>query len=264
MRGPHPKDRLCFRPQAMRVLSEVAVDLRYLLGRGYSQAASIKLVADHVQLLDRQRKLLFRAVLPPDLAIRIRGARVEASALRGSPLWIDGFNVLITIETALAGGPLLEGDDGFFRDIAAEHGGYRPNEHTEPAVAGIMEALRGLGVARATFLFDRPVSNSGRIAGRIRAALEEAGIGGDAQVVDSPDHEIAKGCAGSDGVVATSDSILLARVPKAFDLARHVAARRAPGAWILRLGAGAEPEGPAPAPLTTDPGSAPGSDPRPC
>ncbi|MBN1422086.1 MAG: DUF434 domain-containing protein [Planctomycetes bacterium] len=262
MRGPHPKDRLCFRPEAMRVLSAVAVDLRYLLGRGYSQAASLKLVSDHVQLLDRQRKFLFRAVMPPELARAIRHRRVVPEALAGAAIWIDGFNVLITIETALAGGPLLEGDDGFLRDIAAQHGGYRPNEHTEPAVARLVAALRDLGVARAAILFDRPVSNSGRMAARMRAALLDAGVEGDAQVANSPDREIAEALAGAaparpPAVAATSDSILLARVPSAFDLARHVVEQDPAAPWILRLDA-------PPNPLTSGPGSAPGSGPGRC
>ena len=49
-------------------------------------------------------------------------------------LWIDGYNVLTTIEAALAGAVIIAGRDGCYRDMASMHGSYRKVEETSPAI----------------------------------------------------------------------------------------------------------------------------------
>ena len=51
---------------------------------------------------------------------------------RGRGLWIDGYNVLTTVEAALAGGVILVGRDGCYRDMASMHGSYRKVSETRP------------------------------------------------------------------------------------------------------------------------------------
>ena len=52
---------------------------------------------------------------------------------------------------------------GRYRDIAGVHGTYRKVAETMPAVELIGARLQQLRVSQARWLFDRPVSNSGRI-----------------------------------------------------------------------------------------------------
>lgn len=80
---------------------------------------------------------------------------------------MDGFNQLITIEAALSGAVILSGADGRLRDLSSVHGTYRSVEETEAALHLLGEALAGAGQVRV--VLDRPVSNSGRLAGRMRA-----------------------------------------------------------------------------------------------
>ena len=57
---------------------------------------------------------------------------------------MDGFNVLTSIEAALAGGVILAGRDGCYRDMASMHGSYRKVEETRPAILGIGSILETL------------------------------------------------------------------------------------------------------------------------
>src|ERR1043165_341306 len=100
----------------MTLLAEGAEDLRYLLGRGYPMRSALTLIGDHLQLFKRQRQFLFRCVTSIRQAEQIRAHAISPEHARGRVLLVDGYNVLITIETAIDGGPLVRCDDGFLRD----------------------------------------------------------------------------------------------------------------------------------------------------
>ena len=56
------------------------------------------------------------------------------SALAGQEVWIDGFNIIITLEVLLSGSFLFVGMDGAIRDLAALRGTYRIIPETAEAV----------------------------------------------------------------------------------------------------------------------------------
>jgi hypothetical protein len=228
--GPHPKDPTLFSEDALGAIREAAVDLRYLLDRGYARPGVLKLVGDRFQLTSRQRQLLFRGVCAPRDAAVVRAARVDPAAIRGAVLLVDGHNVLITLETALAGGVLIRSDDGFLRDIAEKHGAYRRSEHTTEAIGLVRDGLEALRPARVACYLDRPLPFSGLLAQQVRENLGEAVT---VDVVPSADGAV-KAQAG-DGIVATSDSAVLLAVPRSFDLAGYLVERAVPDAWIVSL-----------------------------
>ena len=125
-RGPDPRDARLFGPELVPRLREAAADYAWLLGRGYSDVAALKLVGDRFQLAGRQRDALRRGVCAP--------ARAEARLARRRPLGdrvaIDGFNVLVTLESLLSGAPVFRGLDGALRDLAGVHGTWRRVEET--------------------------------------------------------------------------------------------------------------------------------------
>ena len=61
---------------------------------------------------------------------------------------------------------ILRGADGRLRDLSSVHGTYRSVEETEAALHLLVEALAGAGEVHV--VLDRPVSNSGRLAARMR------------------------------------------------------------------------------------------------
>lgn len=228
-RGPHPEDQELFAPQVLPQLCAAFGDLCWLLDRGYAVASSLKLVGDRYGLTARQRLALERSACTA-AAVRSRQARqAEPAVLAGSPVHLDGYNVLTTIEAALAGGVLLGGRDGTLRDMASMHGSYRKVAETARAVELIGATLAQLAVPKAVWYLDKPVSNSGRLASLLREIAEGHGWNWQTQIVASPDHELMH----LTEPVATADHVILDHCHTWINLTRWIVARHIPEAWIV-------------------------------
>lgn len=230
-RGPHPQDTLLFADANVPALRRAVEDTSLLLSRGYADTASLKLVCDHFALAKRQRVAVMRAACPDDARDLRRRKELTPADLRGARLDLDGYNVLTTVEAALAGGVILACRDGTFRDVAAMHGTYRKVEETLPALDLIGRRLAELGVAECTWYLDRPVSNSGRLRRLMQDEAERRRWPWRIELADSPDRLIAA----ADGPVVTSDSVILDRCRLWFNLARDVVTRSVPRAWLVDL-----------------------------
>ena len=229
-RGAHPSDAELFAPGQLARLRAATGDLSWLLARGYQTRSALKLVGDRHALDERQRLAVSRAACS-DAQREARGARlVPPDALRGAGLVVDGFNLLITVEAALGGGVVLLCRDGCARDLSSVHGSYRSVRETEPAIALAGEALARLRPAHARWLLDRPVSNSGRLAAKIREVALVRGWDWEVETAFNPDAEIAR----SGRVAVTSDSTILDAAPAWANLAAHLVARL-PGVWVVDL-----------------------------
>ena len=88
---------------------------------------------------------------------------------------------------ALGGGVLLLGRDGCCRDMASMHGSYRKVAETLPALELLGRTLAACDLRECRWLFDRPVSNSGRLKG----IVEELAVARDwpwrVELVPDPD-----------------------------------------------------------------------------
>jgi hypothetical protein len=231
-RGPHPQDAALFRhPESLHRLRLAAGDLAWLLGRQYAPEAALTLVGNRYQLRQRQRQALSRAVAAPAVARARRQRQVSPAALSGARLQIDALNQIITIEAALAGGLLLRGHDGALRDLASVHGTYRAMHETTTTLEAIGAWLTPCGVKDVEFLLDAVVSNSGRLASRIRALAAQHAWPWNARLVPSADPVLQR----SVDIVATSDSAILDRAERWLDLATAVIQSVAPDAWCVDL-----------------------------
>lgn len=150
-------------------------------------------------------------------------------------MWIDGLNVLLTVEVALGGGVVLVGRDGCARDIASVHGSYRRVEETRPALEVLCAGLLQLGVKRVRVLLDEPVSNTRRLAGMIREVWGEK-LDTEVALVRNPDRELIE----SGGLVASADGMILDKCAVWVNLARHVVAGIQSG-WVVDVGQSEEP-----------------------
>jgi hypothetical protein len=206
--------------------------LSWLLGRGYAPVSALKLVGDRHSLTERQRRAVQRAACSDEARARRQATRAAASELAGRCLVIDGFNVLTTIEAALGRAVVLHCRDTTYRDIAGVHGTYRKVAETLPALADVAEVLGELSVDRACWLFDRPVSNSGRVRSVVLQTAADKGFDWCVDLVDNPDRLLKQ----SSEIIATADSGVLDARPRWFNLARHVVDRACPKAWIVDLG----------------------------
>lgn len=231
-RGRHPSDDVLFGPAAVPTLRAAVGELGWLVDRGYAPAAALKLVGDHHQLRARQRLAVLRA----SASGRERAARrIEVAQLRGRPVIVDGFNCLITVEAALAGGLLLRGRDGVLRDLASVHGSYRRVSETEPAMRALGEVLADAGASAIRFVLDRPVSNSGRLRAWLLDLAAQRGWPIEVALTNNPDRDLV---AARDWIVASGDAVVLDRCAAFTPLVDAAVARAAPAAWILDLRAG--------------------------
>lgn len=223
-RGPHPGDRALFGARHHARLREAVADLSWLRTRGYRGPSALKLVGDRHRLTERQRTAVGRCACS-DQQVASRLEREEhPESVRGNRVLIDGFNVLTTVEAALAGGILLRGRDGCVRDMSSMHGNYRVLAHTQVAVEAILATLAGLEPGGVVVYLDRPVSNSGRLGGLIRElAGGHPSIGPSVRLVKDPDAILRR--AGRRGVVATADSGILDACGRWLNLSRLVVGR---------------------------------------
>jgi hypothetical protein len=230
-RGADPRDHESFAPASWPALRAAVNDLSWLLSRGYAPVSSLKLVGDRWGLTQRQRQAVLRSA-SADAARDERLAReLTPSAVAGKKLVIDGFNVLTTIEAALGGAIVLHCRDGTYRDIAGIHGGYRKVAETLPALEKLAVVVTRLELRQVHWLFDRPVSNSGRIRSLVVQTAASNGWNWSVELVDDPDAVLKQ----SPEIVATSDSVILDRASAWLNLARLVIDVECPAAHVIDL-----------------------------
>jgi hypothetical protein len=134
------------------------------------------------------------------------------------------------------------GRDGCFRDLASIHGTYRHVQETEPALSLIIAEVARLQPRHVDWYLDRPVSNSGRLKTHLAGMLQSLEERTDAEtvstsptwnveLVNSPDRQLT---VYGEGVVVTSDSVVIDRCAGWFNLAASLVSQIA-HAWIVNL-----------------------------
>lgn len=199
-------------------LPDAARDCRYLLARGYPRQAILTLVGNRYHLSQAGRAILQRGVFAPAAARQRRAKLVAVANLRGRSLAMDGHNVVITLECARRGLPLVAADDGFVRDIGRLSRAYRPSELTTAVLQDIAQYLAAHGVGPLTVYYDAPMSRSGELAALTRTILAASGLTGSAQAVPVPELRLLA----DGGVIASSDTDLIDRCSQVVDVAGEI------------------------------------------
>lgn len=230
-----PRDASLFAAEAVPRLQRAAEELGYLRRRGYPLPGALKLIGDRYQLYARQRRALTRATSAAGGEVLRAERRVRAPSPPPRALWVDGFNVIITLETALAGGVLVSTLDDTLRDLAGIHGAYKTSSGTERALELLACDLqeRGWAEVPVRFLLDAPVSNTGRLAALIRARAEAAGLPWEVEVVPDPDEVLRGPEAGV--VVASGDAPVLDACGPWLDWAGDTIRAQLRDAWTVPL-----------------------------
>ena len=224
------KDRELFGPGQVPALRAAVSDLSWLLSRGYSETAALKLVGDRRGLDARQRRGVLGCACT-DVARKGRlSRRVDGPPAPGARLLVDGLNCLITVQTALLGGLVLRGRDGAHRDLAGVHGAFRGDSTTAEAVRRVGERI---GAHPTLWYLDRPVSGSGELRSLLLRLAARAGWPWEVELLPDPDRALASPAGGA--VVATSDSVVLDACGPWLDLAGIVVGAL-PDRWVVDLG----------------------------
>jgi hypothetical protein len=206
-RGQQPNDPSIFSDKWISILRNAVRDLSYLLTQGYPENASMQLVGNRYRLNARQQKAVMRVACSNQALWQRERTRLEWTDLHNEAVVIDGYNLLITLESALSGGVILLCRDGAYRDIAGIHSTYKRVEETMPAIQLIGQALTELGIFKAHWYFDTPVSNSGRLKMLLLEEATKNGWNWEAELVFNPDKTVLE----SDKIIISADSWILDR-----------------------------------------------------
>ena len=201
-RGYLPTDEESFSPEAVEKMRTASRHVCYLINEGYDLQMASTFVGNHFALSERQRLAVVRSIATNE-QLQLRKAK-EISNIDGGEVWIDGFNVIITLEVMLSKSILFEGMDGTIRDLASLRGTYRIIDETSAAIKLLFDTLSAMNVARVNILLDEPVSNSGRLKVLIAEIADNYNFALDIQLLKTVDSALW-----SKSKVITSDSIIL-------------------------------------------------------
>ena len=217
-RGPNPKDIGLFTEGKVSKIREALSDYCWLLSKGYTSKSSLKLVGDRFSLVDRQRLLLMRSGCSEMQAADRKQKSLAAPQLANRDIFIDGLNLLITLEAALSGGFIFIGRDSCLRDMSSIHGTYRKVQETQSAIELVGQSLEELKTRTVHWLLDKPVSNSGRLKTNLREIAEENNWDWQIELCQSPDYELKT----AKELTVTTDAVILDDVDEWFNLNKYI------------------------------------------
>lgn len=200
------------------------------MNRGYPKKSALNFVSNHYRLSLDERNILARVVFPTTVAEQRKSKLIGLNDLRGELVGIDGYNVLITVESVIYCHPLFLCDDGVLRDVRAIFGRYRMGEHTRRSLEAIIDVLSEIKPRFSLFLYDSSVSKSGELASLTRSILRRRGVKGNALAVRSPDWILSRW---RKAVIATSDHTIMDKCERIVDIPAEICKRL--GKPIMRI-----------------------------
>ena len=196
-------------------------DYKYLLERNYPQKSILKIVGNKYLLSGKERAMLFRGITTKSNIDKRKKILVKnIKSIKNKTLYIDGYNVLITVGSYLKGNIVFICNDNFLRDVSELHGKIFRNKFVDRSLKLTLDYLNKNNIKNVEFYLDEPISKSGELCREIRNGIVKNTISGDAQTCMSPDF-ILKNI--EQGIVCTSDSTIIDNSNVGvFDLARKV------------------------------------------
>ena len=139
-------------------------DYQYLLEKGYTSKNILKVVGDRYRLNTIQRSFLYRGMSTKNNASYRKIKLITEKETTGQPLFIDAYNLLITIHSYIKGRPVFIAADGFLRDAGELKGKISKTGILQRPVDLTIAYLKTLSPASVTFYIDQPVLNSKEIS----------------------------------------------------------------------------------------------------
>lgn len=219
-RGKESSDEKLFGTEKMRVLLKEAVeDLSHLMSRGYAQRSALPLVGNRYKLNVRQQKALQGMAASVEQVRHRNECSLRASELEGQEIVLDGFNVLILLESLLSDAYVFKGADGFYRDLSSVHGSYRKVQQTTRAIELVGEFYTKQRIRSMHWYFDKPVSNSGKLKKIIEDFAAENNFGWQVSLTFQTDADIVS----EQKTVISSDAWILDHSKRNFNLVKYIA-----------------------------------------
>ena len=205
-------------------LQEAAYDLRFLLNRSYRKKGALQFVANKYLLNKDERNYLARSVCSDLISKERQEKIIDISKIEGQVLLVDGYNVLITVESLYNEDydSIVLCDDGIIRDLNAVFGKYKLTNVTEMALNKILALISSYGPSCTCFFFDSPVSFSGKLATITKKIMEEYNVHGNVCLLKMVDTKIIRLSNLKNCIVATGDSVIIDKVDRVVDIPRYI------------------------------------------
>ncbi|ANF49891.1 hypothetical protein A0O34_04820 [Chryseobacterium glaciei] len=214
-RGKNTGDDTLFGAEKQIDKLKLAVhDMNYLLSRDYAERASSELVGNRYKLKTRQIQAL-RGASASEKQIQNRKLKqIEASDLKDKIIYLDGFNILILLESLLSQAYIFRGLDGCYRDLSGVHGTYKRVNQTQKSIELVSQFFQKTKLQKLVWIFDKPVSNSGRIKQIILEFAQENNLNWEVDLQFNPDKFLAENAE----IIASSDAWILDHCKKWFNV----------------------------------------------
>jgi hypothetical protein len=199
-------------------LLQAAGEYLWLLSKEYPQKTALKMVGDKFMLPRDMRQILYRGVVPEQLA-KSRLAKI-GSVEKGDIVLIDTYNVLFTVNNYLLGRPLFISNDGMLRDAGEMRGRIINKPQFSRSVTLMLETMQNWPAASYIHYLDEPVAYSGRLSIELCKDMVQMGINGDAYTVRSPDQKLIQ--EQSDAICTSDGAIIDHYQGKVIDLPRFL------------------------------------------
>ena len=219
-RGYVPTDAKEFSDKNLELIKKAQSDIFMLLERGYPIKSASTFVGNHYLLSERQRLAIVRSTSQSENIIN-RKNKLLKSDFEGKIVYIDGLNLIITLEVALSESTVLKCMDGTIRDLAGLRGTYKLIDKTDIAIELIGAKLEEMKISKVNFYLDSPVSNTGKLRVRILELLAKYSYDVKVELVNNADVILeTKAC------VITSDAIILNKCESWINLAYDIVSEK--------------------------------------
>ncbi|MCR1847993.1 MAG: DUF434 domain-containing protein [Paraclostridium sordellii] len=229
-RGYDENDKKWFSNKELIKLKKAKEEVEWLINRDYKIDNVVNFVCNRYQFSNRQRDCIKRIVCSDEKKERRKNKELSIDKISEGPIYIDGFNTIITIEVALSKGTLIIGSDKNIRDLAGLRGTYKIIDKTVEALTIIGNFLDKNNCESAVFYLDAPVSNSGNLKHKIIESFKQRKVDVNVELVNNPDIILEK----LDRVIS-SDAIIIDKCISYFNMTKSIIEEYIQDANIVNL-----------------------------
>ncbi|HIH78564.1 MAG TPA: DUF434 domain-containing protein [Halobacteria archaeon] len=205
--------------EILRRLEAPLLDIRYLLDRKYPKKSAITYVSNRYGLTKDERNILVRIACEKDISNDRKRKLVSIEFIQDKNLFIDGFNVLITVESLILGYPVFLCDDGILKDVRSLFRRYKIGFITKEALSMIEMITSKYTPKEIVIIFDSQISRSGDLSKMARDIFDKDNC----LVFTSKDTDKEIMENSRKGIIATSDGIIIDNVDNVLDIPVHIA-----------------------------------------
>ncbi len=196
--------------------------MKYLLNQGYRKKIALNFVANHYLLDQKARNYLARSVFSDSISQSRKSKIINFKDIKGNILFLDGYNVIITVDSILNNYEVILADDGLLRDVQGIFGKYKFNSNTNAVLSLIFNCISKHPPQKIKFYLDRQVSFSGKLGQEINEILKKYDLNGSSVLSNNVDYHLTQECIRSICIAATSDGIIVDKVERVVDIPHFI------------------------------------------